>query len=79
MTMNRRSFLRQSFATSGLVAYGLSAPTFLARTAKAASSAGDNGDFAVEPEAIENHGTSRKNGRSRKRRCGGRREPSQGF
>ncbi|HEV8062526.1 MAG TPA: DUF1501 domain-containing protein [Gemmataceae bacterium] len=36
MTMHRRAFLRQSFASSGLVAYGLTAPTFLARTAQAA-------------------------------------------
>jgi uncharacterized protein (DUF1501 family) len=34
--MHRRAFLRQSFASSGLVAYGLTAPTFLARTAQAA-------------------------------------------
>ena len=37
MTMERRTFLRRTFATSGLVAYGLSAPTFLARTAQAAA------------------------------------------
>ncbi len=36
MTMHRRAFLRQSFASTGLVAYGLSTPTFLARTAQAA-------------------------------------------
>ncbi len=36
MTMHRRAFLRQSFASSGLVAYGLTAPAFLARTAQAA-------------------------------------------
>jgi uncharacterized protein (DUF1501 family) len=36
MTLHRRAFLRQTFATSGLVAYGLSAPSFLARTANAA-------------------------------------------
>jgi uncharacterized protein (DUF1501 family) len=36
MTMLRRTFLRQTFASGGLVAYGLSAPQFLARTACAA-------------------------------------------
>src|SRR3954454_23387377 len=43
MTLHRRAFLRQSFATSGLVAYGLTAPTFLARTAQAAPFANEHG------------------------------------
>jgi len=43
MTLQRRAFLRQSFATSGLVAYGLTAPTFLARTALAAPFASEGG------------------------------------
>ena len=43
MTLHRRAFLRQSFATSGLVAYGLTAPTFLARTALAAPFANEGG------------------------------------
>jgi uncharacterized protein (DUF1501 family) len=36
MTLQRRTFLQQTFAAGGLVAYGLSAPRFLARTAWAA-------------------------------------------
>ena len=43
MTLHRRAFLRQSFASSGLIAYGLTAPTFLARTALAAPDAGKPG------------------------------------
>src|SRR3954468_8817262 len=43
MALHRRAFLRQSFATSGLVAYGLTAPTFLARTAQAAPLANEKG------------------------------------
>jgi anaerobic selenocysteine-containing dehydrogenase len=33
---NRRDFLKTSLAGTGLVAWGLSVPTFLARTARAA-------------------------------------------
>src|SRR4051794_5698490 len=43
MTLHRRAFLRQSFATSGLVAYGLTAPTFLTRTALAAPFSNEGG------------------------------------
>jgi uncharacterized protein (DUF1501 family) len=43
MNINRRSFLGHSIASGGLIAYGLTAPTFLARTAWAASAADQPG------------------------------------
>src|SRR3954449_8409809 len=40
---SRRDFLKTTFASSGVVAWGLSVPTFLCRTAGAAAPAGAKG------------------------------------
>lgn len=44
MALCRRSFLRRTFAAGGLVAYGVTVPTFLARTARAAADSSAHAD-----------------------------------
>src|SRR5262249_48723834 len=43
MTPTRRDFLKTSLATGSLVSWGLTVPTFLSRTARAAAAAGTPG------------------------------------